>query len=150
VNVETGSVPFGVSFDPAGHLIVADAGTEALSSFSLSANGTLTELDSVPTGQAATCWVEPAAGWFYASNAGSATVSGYRAQWSGQLSLLGATATDPGTVDAAASSDGRYLYVQTGGKGIVDEFRVNVDGSLSELGSVTVAGSVGGEGIAAT
>jgi hypothetical protein len=38
--------------------------------------------------------------------------------------------------------------VQTGGNGIVDEFRIQHDG-LTEIGSVTVAGAVGGEGIAA-
>ena len=43
---------------------------------------------------------------------------------------------------------GRYLYVQTGGNGIVDEFRVGSAGSLTEVGSVTVPNAVGGEGIA--
>ena len=62
---------------------------------------------------------------------------------------LGQTATDPGTVDASASIDGQYLYVQTGGNGIVDEFHVNANGSLTAIGSVTVAGAVGGEGIVA-
>ena len=41
----------------------------------------------------------------------------------GSLTALGNTATDAGTVDAAASPDGRFLYVQTGADGIVDEFR---------------------------
>jgi len=39
--------------------------------------------------------------------------------------------------------------VQTGAAGIVDEFRINDDGSLVAIGSVTVPGSVGGEGIVA-
>ena len=56
----------------------------------------------------------------------------------------------PGTVDAAASPGGQFLYVQTGGSGIVDEFPVHASGSLTELGSVTVAGAVGGEGIVAS
>jgi hypothetical protein len=46
------------------------------------------------------------------------------------------------------SPDGRYLYVQTGGAGIVDEYRVGFTGSLTEIGSATVPGAVGGEGIA--
>jgi phosphoribosylformylglycinamidine (FGAM) synthase-like amidotransferase family enzyme len=45
--------------------------------------------------------------------------------------------------------DGQFLYVQTGGNGIVDEFHVNTNGSLTGIGSVTVAGAVGGEGIVA-
>jgi hypothetical protein len=44
---------------------------------------------------------------------------------------------------------GQYLYVQTGGNGIVDEFQVNANGSLLEIGHVTVAGATGGEGIVA-
>jgi hypothetical protein len=65
------------------------------------------------------------------------------------LTPLGATHTDAGTVDAAASAGGRFLYVQTGGNGIVDEFRVGAGGSLAAIGSVTVAGGAGGEGIVA-
>jgi hypothetical protein len=57
--------------------------------------------------------------------------------------------TGPGTVDAAASSDGAFLYVQTGGNGGVDAFRVGHDGSLAPIGTIIVPNSVGGEGIAA-
>lgn len=39
--------------------------------------------------------------------------------------------------------------MQTGGKGIVDEFRVGGDGALTRVGSVTVPGATGGEGIVA-
>jgi hypothetical protein len=39
--------------------------------------------------------------------------------------------------------------VQTGGNGVVDEFNVNANGSLVELGSVRVPGAAGGEGIVA-
>ena len=109
----------------------------------------MTLIDSVGTGQAATCWVAPAQGFFYASNAGSASVSGYQESANGQLTLLGPTATDPGTVDASASANGQFLYVQTGGNGIVDEFQVNANGTLTGIGSVTVAGAAGGEGIVA-
>jgi len=149
VNAESGTVPFAISFDRSGSLVIAEAGTNALATFKLNHDRTITQIDSVPTGQAATCWVVAADGLFYASNAGSASLSGYQSGAGGQLTLLGATATDPGTVDAAASSDGRFLYVQTGALGIVDEFRVDGDGSLTEIGSVTVPGSVGGEGIVA-
>lgn len=62
---------------------------------------------------------------------------------------LGNTTTDAGTVDASASAGGQFLYVQTGGNGVVDECNVNANGSLVELGSVTVPGAAGGEGIVA-
>ena len=150
VNSEGSTVPFAIAFDPAGHLVIADAGTNALSTFTLGSDGTVTLIDSVGSGQAATCWVALAGGTLYASNAGSANVSGYTSSASGQLTLLGQTATDPGTVDAAATPDGAFLYVQTGGNGIVDEFSVGTGGSLTSVGSATVAGAAGGEGIAAS
>jgi hypothetical protein len=53
-------------------------------------------------------------------------------------------------VDSAISSDGSFLYAQTGANGIVDEYHINPGGSLSAIGSVTVPGSAGGEGIAAS
>jgi 6-phosphogluconolactonase (cycloisomerase 2 family) len=67
----------------------------------------------------------------------------------GTLTLLGTTSTDAGTVDASATPDGSYLYVQTGAQGHVDGYRVNADGSLSPVGSVAVPGAIGGEGIVA-
>ncbi|MGA3147482.1 MAG: hypothetical protein ABSF33_08395 [Acidimicrobiales bacterium] len=150
VNAEPGTVPFAVTFDGAGHLVVAEAGTNALATFDLLSDGTVGLLDAVPTGKMATCWIAQAQGYLYASNAGSGSVSGYGEGPGGQLDLLGATTTDAGTVDAAASPDGQFLYVQTGGNGIVDEFHVNAGGSLTEVGSVTVPGAVAGEGIVAS
>jgi 6-phosphogluconolactonase (cycloisomerase 2 family) len=149
VNAEPGAVPFAVSFDSAQNLVVADAGTNALSTFDLAPDGTLSSIATVATGQAATCWVATAQGSFFASNAGSADVSRFQEQPSGQLTLLGATGTDPGTVDAAPSYGGQYLYVQTGGNGNVDEFQVGPGGNLTPLGAVAVASAAGGEGIVA-
>lgn len=150
VNPEPGTVPFAITFDQAGHLVIANAGDNAVATFALAQDGTVTLLDSAGTGQSATCWVAPARGLLFASNAGSASISGYSASLSGSLTLVGQTATDPGTVDASAAPDGRFLYVQTGGNGVVDEFSVGTDGSLAPIGSITVAGAAGGEGIAAT
>ncbi len=149
VNAEPGTVPFAITFDQTGHLVIANAGTNALSTYALNSNGTVNVISSVGTGNAATCWVAPAQGFLFASNAGSANVSGFQSAPSGQLTLLGATGTDPGTVDASASNGGQFLYVQTGGNGIVDEFQVHPNGSLTAIGSVTVAGAAGGEGIVA-
>jgi hypothetical protein len=60
---------------------------------------------------------------------------------------LGNTTTAAGTVDAASAAGGRF--VQTGKAGIVDEFAVRAGGALTPIGSVTVPGGAGGEGIAA-
>jgi DNA-binding beta-propeller fold protein YncE len=79
VNAEPGTVPFAIAFDPFGHLVIAEAGTNAVS-----------------------------------------------------------------------AAGGRFLYVQTGGNGIVDEFSVAANGALTKIGAVTVPGAVGGEGIVAS
>ena len=152
VNSEPGTVPFAISFDQFGHLVIAEAGTNAVSTFALASSGTVSLLHRVATGQAATCWVIPVGSFLYASNAGTPSESRISGSPSGQLSLLGNTATDPGAVDAAtaAGDGGRFLYVQTGGNGGVDEFSVAASGALTKIGAVIVPGAVGGEGIVAS
>jgi DNA-binding beta-propeller fold protein YncE len=141
-----GAVPFAVAFDGRGNLAVAEAGPNAVATFSLDSRGALSPIAQALTGQAATCWIVNVGGRFYLSNAGSGTVSVF----DGALKPVGLTATRGGTVDAAASSDGRFLYVQTGADGGVDAFRVASDGTLARVGSITVPGARGGEGIAAS
>jgi DNA-binding beta-propeller fold protein YncE len=139
-------VPFAVDFDSAGHLLVAEAGSNALASFAIAGNGSLTELASAPTGQEATCWIAHIGNTFYLSNAASGSVSAFGVRGA-SLTPLGNTATSPGTVDAAAA--GKFLYVQTGAEGVVDEFKAT-GGKLVPIGKVTVPGSIGGEGITAS
>ena len=148
VNSEPGTVPFAFTFDPAGDLAVTEAGPSALATFALHSDGTIAQIDAVDTGQLAACWVTPIGAGLFTSNTGSANVSRFTSDAQGQLTLLGQTATDPGTVDSSATPDGRYLYVQTGGNGIVDEFSV-AGGTLTQIGSIPVPGAAGGEGIAA-
>ncbi|HVV24388.1 MAG TPA: hypothetical protein VHF06_33445 [Pseudonocardiaceae bacterium] len=142
------NTPFAVTFDAHHHLVVGESGTSSIATYTVHRDGTLGLVDREATGQAATCWVAPAGGYLYTSNAGSATLSGYRAAGSGSLTALGTTGTDAGTVDAAGTE--HFLYAETGAQGIVDEFRVNDGGSLTPLGSVTVPGAAGAEGIAAS
>jgi hypothetical protein len=148
VNADPGAVPFAVSFDAGGHLAVAEAGTNSVATFTVGHDGKLTLISRSATGQMATCWIARDGSLFYASNAGSASVSGYADFGSGALHALGNTTAGAGTVDAVASPDGRDLYVRGGAAGTVNEFAVHTDGSLTGLGSVTVPGAVGGEGIA--
>ncbi len=151
VNPLPGDVPFAVSFDQQSHLLVSEAGPSVIASFELKEDGKIAQLDSVPTEQAATCWVVRAGRRFYSSNTGSGSVTGFQSSVGGQLlSEISRTGTDAGPVDAAVPSGARFLYVQTGGEGIVDEFAIEPsDGTLAKVGSVTVPGAVGGEGIAA-
>jgi 6-phosphogluconolactonase (cycloisomerase 2 family) len=149
VNNLPGAVPFAFDFDRAGNLVLTEAGPNAVESFTLRHDGDIAPITSVATGQAATCWVTHIGSHFYASNAGSATVTQVDSAARGSLSLVANFATGPGTVDAAPSPDGAFLYVQTGGNGGVDAFRVGHDGSLAPIGTIIVPNSVGGEGIAA-
>lgn len=149
VNSEPGMVPFAVTFDQAGDLIVSQAGTNAVTSYGLQHDGTVTPLSTLATGQQATCWVVRSGAVVYASNAGSATLSDIGLGVGGQLSPLGTTETSGGTVDAAVAANGRFLYVQGGAAGTVDEFAIGSGGALTKVGTVTVPGAVGGEGIVA-
>ena len=86
-------------------------------------------------------------GYYYVSNAGSASLTGFAEGFGGALTKLGNTSTHPGTVDAAGA--GRFLYVQGGKEGTLDEFEVQPNGSLVSIGSLVVPDAVGGEGIVA-
>ena len=144
-----GKVPFAIELDRRGHLVVAEASGN-VATFALGSHGTLAPLAEQATGQAATCWIVAAGNQVYVSNAGSATLSGFSVGSGGSLTATGLTGTNPGTVDAAVSSDGRWLDVQTGALGTVDTFRIGAGGALTAVGSVTVPGTIGGEGIASS
>ncbi len=144
-----GRVPFALVLDAQGHVVVAEAASFA-ATFALDAHGTLTPLAEQATGQAATCWIAARGNDVWTSNAGSATLSGYRVDAAGGLTATGVTGTLPGTVDASVSSDGRFLDVQTGAQGTVDTFAIGDDGTLTAVGSLVVPGTVGGEGIASS
>jgi 6-phosphogluconolactonase (cycloisomerase 2 family) len=145
----SGTVPFAVDFDAAGHLAVAEAGPNAVATYRVARDGTLVPLASTALGQQATCWIDAFGNLLAVSNAGSATETTLRSDGTGHTTKITDTPTDPGTVDADFTPDGRYLYVQTGATGHVDAFGVGHDGSLSRIGSVAVPNAVGAEGIVA-
>jgi 6-phosphogluconolactonase (cycloisomerase 2 family) len=149
VNSEPGAVPFSFVPDGPNGLFLTEAGPNAVATFTVNADGTVTQTAISATGGAATCWITADGNLLFASNAGSSTINGFQVGWHSALSAVGTTSTDPGSVDSAVSADGRYLYAQTGVNGIVDEFAVGAGGSLAEIGSLTVPGGAGGEGIVA-
>ena len=57
--------------------------------------------------------------------------------------------TEPGPIDLAASSDGHFLYGETGITSTVDEYQLKSDGTLTKLSTVTGL-PPGIEGIAAS
>jgi hypothetical protein len=130
--------PFSFTFDSAGQLVVAEAGTSALSVYTVNTDDSVTSLGSVTDGQAALCWVTAVGSTFYGSNAGSATISAFQVSSAGTPTLTGvAASTEAGTTDSAVTANGHFLYVTNGGAGTVDEFHVNSDGTLFEVGMVT-------------
>lgn len=157
INDSEGMTPFGFDFTPWGRLIVSEAfgGAEnasAASSYSLRFGRLRVISSSVPTNQTAACWVVVTEDgqYAYTTNTGSSSVSGYHVDRDGSIALLDADGrtgeTSPGSspIDAIISRDGRHLYVLSGGSNTVTAFQIEADGSLINLGDVTVpAGSVG-------
>ncbi|MFC4032325.1 lactonase family protein [Streptomyces polygonati] len=144
-----GQGPFGFTFDAAGRAVVTESATNSVATFTIGRDAKLTKVSEAATGQAATCWVIGSGDHFYASNAGSGTLTGLTENRHGSIKGVGDTATAAGTVDAAVTSDGKFLHVQTGVGGGVDSFRIDSDGSLTRTGTVTVPNAAGGEGIVA-
>jgi len=85
VNNIPGGLPFAVSFDRWGHLLVTDTGLGSLGDYGVRADGELEQFDLVPSEQAATCWVARVGNRFFTSNAGSASVTGFEDSLGGTL-----------------------------------------------------------------
>ncbi|BEP12697.1 hypothetical protein acdb102_10080 [Acidothermaceae bacterium B102] len=151
-------VPFSMAFDSAGRLLVNEA-SGGESTYTVNPDASLTIIASHVTnnGQVAACWSVVAKGFIYTGNSGSGTVTAFREDASGGLTLRDpsgvAAVTGAGPVDEAVSKDGQFLYVLVNGAGAINEYHVNDDGSLSSLGTVgglTVANGSGNEGLAAS
>lgn len=153
LNPSATPVPFAFTFDGKKRLVVGEAGASSVTTYDIDRDGTLDDPQSQSDGQVALCWIVEARGFFYVTNTGSNNVSGYRIDRRGRPTLIGATGivatTNAGPIDMTTSAGGRFLYVQTGSAGTVDQFRVNRDGTLTSLGAVTGL-PVGQEGIAST
>ena len=153
VNPSATPVPFAFTFAPSGRLVDGEAGASAVTTYAVQPDGTLTDPKSQTDGQTALCWVTPAGGFYYVANTGSNTLSGFSIAADGQPSPVGSTGivatTEAGPIDLAASSEGSFLYGETGIAGTVDEYSVESDGSLTKLGTVTDL-PPGIEGIAAS
>lgn len=154
-NQSSGPQPFGLTFAGKDLLIVSEL-SNAASSYRVVKDGTLKVVsESVPTTEGGACWVvtnsttDPR--YAYVSNAVTGTISGYRIDDTGTLSLLdpdgqtGVTVDFHAAIDSAVSGDGRFLYVITGGFSETSEmpdlsaemtitsFRIETDGSLTTI-----------------
>lgn len=118
----------------------SNAGT--MSSYSVLTDGTLAPVSvGIPTLGAANCWnaITPNGKWIYASNAGSANISGFSLGSNGSLTPVGGTIagvnpTGSTNLDIATSADSRFLYSLNSGTGKIGIFAIEQDGLLSGLG----------------
>ncbi|NOU98797.1 lactonase family protein [Paenibacillus planticolens] len=142
INQSNGTRPLGACFLSSGILLVTEVSSSALSSYSMSDNGLLHVISgSVQNGQQTACWVAITSNerFAYTTNTLSGTISTYRIDDSGALTVLGhITSTPVGTpagipIDAGVSKDGRNFYTLNGNQGTVSVFHIKDDGSLIRL-----------------
>jgi 6-phosphogluconolactonase len=149
-----GPVPFGFVFNHSGRLVVSEA-AGSVSSYVVHADGSLDTVSSaVPNGQTATCWIATNGGRFaFTANTGSDTLSAYRVQSDGSLTLLEAVAADlmgAKPIDMAMPRSGRFLYTLNAATGTIGMFAVGPDGTLNDLGDAPgLPVNAGVQGIAA-
>ena len=147
-------VPFAFTFDRFGHLVVVDASAGSISSYQVNQDRSLDLLGAVTNGQAAVCWIASNGKYLFTDNTGSGTISALEPSESNSPVLLNAAAavTGPGTLplDLSISRNGDFLYSLEVGAGAIGQYRINSDGTLSLIGTLTGLPVVGGfQGIAA-
>ena len=150
-----GTTPFGFAFAKRNDLIVSEAfggapDASAVSSYNVDADNFEVISPAVGTTQTAACWVVISNNGRYAyiTNTGSGSISSYRIETNGAISLLeaqaGLTGEGSSPADMALSNDGKFLYALGVASDTVSIFRVRENGKLQSLGSVDVpAGAVG-------
>ncbi|MCR6491603.1 lactonase family protein [Cellulomonas sp. P24] len=156
VTPSAGAVPFSFVVDHTGRVLVTEAGTGAISTYTVARDGSLHLVgSSAGDGGAALCWNVQVGRTVYGANAGSATLSAWNVPNRGAAALTSpvATTTGAGPIDLAASRDGRFLYVQESVAGTLGVYAVAHDGSL--VRTQTVSGlpaftTTGMEGLAAS
>jgi len=142
VNTSYGTGPFGMAIRSDNLLLVAESGANALSSYFLNANGTLTVISgSVSTRQTATCWVSLARSGRHAftSNTGSRTITTFRVSNGGVLTFVRNTYSTPeeagggAPIDNAISTNGRFFYALNGNQGTISAFKICDHGVLARI-----------------
>lgn len=158
-HVSAGTTPFGFAIGKRDQVIVSEAAGGAtdqssVSSYQLGKDGSLAVISpAVGTTETAACWaiVSNDGRFTYTTNAGSGSISGYRIDFDGTLTLLdadgrtGNTGKGTGPLDMALSNDGRNLYTLNGGSDTIGVFEVKDKGGLASLNShIAVPASANG------
>jgi 6-phosphogluconolactonase (cycloisomerase 2 family) len=134
------ATPYGFGFSGDGTLLVTEA-AGAVSSYAMSAEGALTATTtSASTHQAAPCWMAAAGTWGWAINAGSDSITGFTVGAGGAITLTTPTGVAATTankpLDAALSSDGKFLYVIAANDHALSTYAVNADSTLTRMPDV--------------
>ena len=151
----SGMTPFGFAFAKRHDLIISEAfggapGVSAVSSYNLDQDALEVISPSVGTTQTAACWVIVSNNgkYAYVTNAGSGSISSYRIETDGAITLLeaqaGLTGEGSSPIDMAFSDNGQFLYALGANSATISIFRVKESGRLESLGNISVpAGAVG-------
>lgn len=143
-----GETPFGFDFGHNNLFVVSEAaggaeGASTLTSYRLEADGSITVLDGPDsTGQSAACWVVLTnnAKYAYATNTGSANITGVSLDPHGTIELLDedgiAAESEEGPIDAALSRNSKILYVLNGESNSITIYSVDNRGGLEQLGVI--------------
>jgi 6-phosphogluconolactonase (cycloisomerase 2 family) len=160
-NTSASAVPFALSFDPIGRLVVANAGNSSVGTYRVESDGTLqTIAPGTSDGQAALCWVVGTGSTFFGGNAGSSTISAFTVDGDGGVALTGTPdgvvahtgGGTGGTIDLAITSDQKFLYAENSFAGTVEGYRIEADHTLTLVetqGGLPVFDGHGMEGLVA-
>jgi 6-phosphogluconolactonase len=149
-----GTTPYGFAFDPNGALLVSDAASDALTSYTVASTGALTVVSgTVGDNQTAPCWVATVHGGkiAFTSDAHSNAISSYAVGRGGTLTLIASAAATTGAADtdlAVGGPHGQYLLVYDAGAAEIQEFHIGATGGLTLLYTVSGLPS-SSEGLAA-
>jgi len=139
----SGQTPFGFEFDPRGRVVVSEAfggapGEGVVSTYRLGA-GHVSNIDTEATTQTAACWIAISEDgrYAYTTNTGSDSVTSFRLNHDGSLTLLGQTAVGDAPIDVDFSSGDQYLYVLNGADDSISVLSSGGDGSLAVVETVT-------------
>jgi len=140
--LSSGFTPFGFAFGPSNSVIISEAENRfpleaTASSYRLTGTPNLQAVSpAVHNQQTAACWVAVTADIAWVVNTGTATITSFQIGTGGSISVLNpvAASTGDGTtpIDAAASSDGNFLYVLLSATGQIAIYSIN-GGTLTPL-----------------
>jgi 6-phosphogluconolactonase (cycloisomerase 2 family) len=150
-----GVAPYGFAFTDKGKLVISEASGSS-SSYAVSDEGILRTISgAISTYTGTPCWVaiNDKGRFAYTGNGGVGTISSFSISHSGELTLtssIAATVPSP-ALDLAFSKHSQFLYVLSANGGMsITGFKVDEDGGLSQVTSISSGNLVAAAGLAAS